>query len=38
MPIKVSIHAPVKDATADLQQMKKEQTVSIHAPVKDATY
>ena len=34
---KVSIHAPVKDAT-DINAVKsKKKVVSIHAPVKDAT-
>ena len=34
----VSIHAPVKDATALGSYKGREHSVSIHAPVKDATY
>ena len=35
--IKVSIHAPVKDATETEMEHQAALFVSIHAPVKDAT-
>ena len=35
--IRVSIHAPVKDATHSLELRHRPKNVSIHAPVKDAT-
>ena len=36
--IRVSIHAPVKDATHSLELRHRPKNVSIHAPVKDATW
>ncbi len=36
--IEVSIHAPVKGATAPLVTLNGTRRVSIHAPVKGATY
>ncbi len=33
----VSIHAPVKDATLNIEWLILGEEVSIHAPVKDAT-
>jgi hypothetical protein len=35
--IKVSIHAPVKEATSFRSELCVSQCVSIHAPVKEAT-
>ena len=34
---RVSIHAPVKDATNECKDLAARLRVSIHAPVKDAT-
>ena len=34
----ISIHAPAKGATLDLEDMEVKAAISIHAPAKGATY